>query len=166
MSRRRYRRGGLRSRTGLVALVLVVVVVTSAVPAGSFTVGSLPRASGTDVVADIDGTLGLDVATSVRQKKINELVTVTNRLGVSVSVTVTVTNSNQHVLYLNGVQQGTQATFTLANGASQRVDVEAHSSQDLVVFDVTATATDITVTANGRSVQVTGGGGGGGPGGA
>lgn len=161
---RRYARKGLGGRPGLLSIVLALAVLATAVPAASFTLGTHPRPASSNVVDDIDGTLGLDVATSVRQKRVQRLVTVTNRLGVSVSVTVAVTNSNQHVLYLDGVEQGTQATFTLADGASQQVDVEAHSSEDFVVFDVTASAADVTVNANGRSVEVTGGNGGG-PGG-
>lgn len=153
---RRYRRpgGGGAGSPRLLAVALVVAVLAMAAPAGSFTLGELSRASGSNVVDDIDGTLGLDVAASVQKKTIDRLVTVTNSLGVTVSVTVTVTNDNRHDLYLNGTNHGSQVTFTLADGASQQVDVEAHPSQNQVVFDVTATATSVDVIANGRSASV------------
>lgn len=156
MPDRRYGRTGRAASLSpkLLAVLLGVAVLASAVPAGSFTTGNHPRATNSNVVDDIDGTLGLDVAASVDKRTISRLVTVTNNLGVTVTVTVTVTNSNQHDLYLGGTNVGSQATFSLADGASQQVDVDAHPSQNLVVFDVSATATDITVTANGRSSTV------------
>lgn len=156
MLRGRYHRGGRGGRRGsaLLTLVLAIAVLVSAVPAGSFTLGNLPRATGTDVVADVDGTLGLDVAASVQKKTLVRLLTVTNGLGATVTVTVTVTNDNRHDLYVDGANHGTQATFSLAAGASQQVDVEAHASQNEVVFDVTAAGTSVTVTANGRSSTV------------
>lgn len=152
----RYARHGGGGARGpkLLAVVLVVAVIATAIPAGSFTLGVLPRGAGSDVVADIDGTFGLDVAPSVQKKSVTRLVTVTNNLGSAVTVTVTVTNDNRHVLYLNGVNQGSATTFSLAAGASQQVDVEAHPSQNLVVFDVSAAGTGLTVTANGRSSTV------------
>lgn len=153
----RTRRGGRGGGVGPTAIVLLVAVAVLAMagPAGSFTLGTLPRSGGSDVVADVDGTLGLDVAASVQKRdQTARLVTVTNQLGVSVTVTVTVTNSNRHDLYLGGTNYGSQATFSLADGTSQRVNVDAHPREASVVFDVGATGTGITVNANGRSSTV------------
>ena len=152
------------------ALVLVAVLgaVAGAGPAASVTLADLPRATGSDVVDDVDGALGLDVAASVTANRIERLVDVGNQLGTSVTVTVTVTNTDRHDLYVDGTNHGTQATFVLADGATQRVDVEAHASVDTVVFDVSASSAGLSVRAPGRSAGVTGGappGGGGPPGG-
>lgn len=160
----RYHRnsGGSRVSLAILATIVGVIVFVGVVPAGSFTLADLPRTAGTDVVGDVDGTLGLDVAASVQQNRIERLVDVTNNLGRTVTVTITVTNSNRHDLYVDGTNHGSTATFSLGDGATQQVDVEAHARENQVVFDVTATTTGLSVTANGRSTDVTGGGQGGG----
>lgn len=169
MPSRRGRRSPGGRRLASVAAVLALGLLASAVPAASFTLGHHPRPAGSDVVADVDGTAGLDVAASVRAKQIERLVDVTNRLGVSVTVTVTVTNNDRHDLYVAGTNHGTQATFALADGATQSVDVEADPTVESVVFDVSATAPGLSVTAAGRTAAVETGvgppGGGGPPGG-
>lgn len=151
--------GRYRRETGswgprIVVLGIAIAMVVMALPAGSITLGAHPRSAGADVVVDTDGTLGLDVANTVSHLTVSRLVTVTNSLGVSVTVTVTVTNSNKHDLYLGGTNHGSSLSFGLADGASQQVDVDAHPSEDLVVFDVSASATGVSVTANGRSASV------------
>lgn len=155
----RYRRTrGWPRLTGL-AVVGLLALVAVASPAASFTLADHPRVAGSDVVTDVDGTLGLDVAASVTANRIERLVDVENRLGTAVTVTVTVTNTDRHDLYVDGTNHGTQATFTLADGAIQRVDVEAHASVGSVDFDVSASAVGLSVTATGRSASVTSGGG-------
>lgn len=164
--RRRRRVAG--ARLSALAVVLAAVVVAGATPATSFTFAHQPRPAGAPVVADADGAFGLDVAASVQANQVDRLLDATNRLGVAVTVTVTVTNTDRHDLYVGGTNHGDQASFTLADAASQRVDVEAHASVNEVVVDVTASAAGVSVVAIGRSATVTSGGGppgGGSPGG-
>lgn len=142
-------------------LVLVAgVLVLGALPAASFSTGTLDRGHAVDVVDDQDGALGLVVAASVRKNEVSRLVDVTNHFPNPVTVTVSLPNGDGTLYF--GTDSGTTVSDTLGSGATGTVEVDVDNSVAngyILSFTVTASGPGTTVTAD-RSTTVEQSGGG------
>lgn len=128
-------------------------------PSGAFTSTDVPRSSGFDAVDDADGIVGLAVASDVSISKTDWLVNVTNNRAQSVTVTVSLDPSATDVgdLVVNGVNQGNTASFSVASGGMQTVELSLPGDCSLdrrsVPFEVSATDPVFEFTAD-RASQV------------
>lgn len=151
-----------RSRLPVVAAVILVFLLGSlVVPAGSFSTAGVTRGSTLDVVSDSEGSLTLDAAQSVTVGQTDRLVTVTNNLGTDVTIAVRLrSDSTEHGdLVVDGVTHGDRASFSLAAGSTQSVDVNVTSDQTLdgerIYFHVNASGTGLTAEAPDRYTSIT-----------
>lgn len=125
-----------------------------ALPASSFSTGSLDRGHAVDIVDDQNGALALDVAASIRKTEVSRLVNVTNNFPNAVTVTVSIPAGTGTLHF--GSDSGQTVSDTLASGSTGNVDIEASNdlnNGDVVSFSVTASGPGTTVTAN-RSTTV------------
>lgn len=151
-----------RSRLPLVAAVILVLLLGSlVVPAGSFSTAGLTRGSTLDVVSDSEGTLNLDTAQSITVGRTSRLVNVTNDLGIDVTIVVQLRSDSTENgdLVVDGVTHGDRVSFPLAAGSTQSVDVNVTSDQTLdgerIYFHVDASGTGLTVEAPDRYTSIT-----------
>ncbi|PSQ18974.1 hypothetical protein BRD04_10555 [Halobacteriales archaeon QS_9_67_17] len=133
MSRGVPRRGGGSRRWLFVVLVVVTAAgAATALPAASFSTASVPRDTNANVVTDTNAVVGLDKTTSVRQKKVDRLVTITNNFGRPADVTVSLVENADGNLYVDTDGDGTVENVEnsyrfegLASGETVDVCVEA-----------------------------------------
>lgn len=173
-------RGTRRSRrtvgrtVGRYALVFGIasVMVLSMNSAILVTKGDMARDAAVPVVDDLNGKLALDIVDSVNPNGgYRELMDVTNRFSRTITVTVSLQVSSDGVLRDNEDESGVDSvTLDLAPGEQLQVDIDPNDNLNSgyeIYFDVTATATGLTVEAHDRftTAQTDGGapGNGGGP---
>lgn len=166
MRKRRSRsRGSKGSTPGLATLLsslLVVAIVLGggAMGTASFSAGETPRGSSVDVTGDKQAALSLDTATSVQVNSTDPLVNVTNQLGQDVTVTVALRadSTEKGELVLDGARVGNSTSFSLAQGATQTVEIAVANDTSLaggsIFFRVDASASGIDVAAPDRETQV------------
>lgn len=163
------RRGG---ETGVQAVLLGVAIVlalaATAPPSESFTTANYDRHEVIDVVQDSQGVLGLEKSATVTRNTNDSLLNLTNRVGRDVTVTVALQDPTQGTLRVDTdgdgtyEQEGGSVTFSLLDGARQRVDLDSGENPNTVIpYDVSSTAPGVSVTAPGRQTETTGGNGGG-----
>ena len=147
--------------TVLLAVALVVVWIGGGgISAVSFTAGDVQRSAAADVTSDPLGAHAIDAASAVSVNATDPLANVTNRLGRGVTVTVRLRDDSTHVgdLVVDGTTVGNEATFALAQGATETVSIAVPDDSSLatesVYFHVNATASGIDVSAPGRRVEV------------
>lgn len=165
MGRKRSRR---RSDSGswwsyyLVSIAIAVVVILGVgVPGNAFTTGSMSRGSSADTVTDINGVHNLNVTSELQEGSTGCLVEVTNYLGEETTVNVSLRNDSTDLgtlqtSVLDSVQSGDSVEFTLADGASQTVEMNTNSNTNgsTAYFDVRASGSDIRAEAKNRSAPI------------
>jgi hypothetical protein len=144
--------------------VLVVVMLLFGVtilPAASYSTADVDRGASLGVADDPDAALGLVIAENVSVGTHEELVVVTNRLGGDVTATVALDDSStsKGTLSVASGETGDSVSFTLAEGASQQVDVDVANDSalagDTLVFHVSANGTGIDAAVNDRQTAIT-----------
>lgn len=160
--RRRHPRNDRPSRrlatVGLLAGIVVLGVAIA--PVSSFTLVGLDRGVGLDSVSDAKGVIALVVSSAVDIDSTNQLVNVTNNRDESVDVTIALDSSATDVgdLVVDGVDQGDSATFSLAPGGLETVELTVPADCSLggrsVPFDASAADAGFTFNAS-RSSSVT-----------
>lgn len=154
------RRTHSRSTIPVVATVALLLVCAGALGAAGFSTGYVDRNSAVAVTSDTTGIFGIDSATSVHTNSTERLVTLTNRLDRDATVTVTLhaDSTDTGSLVVDGTNHGTQATFTLATGASRRIEIEIPDDETLVGrtvhFRTEAVADGVYVSARNRTVPI------------
>lgn len=142
------------------ALVLVVVVVATTVPAASFTHGEASRSAAVSVASDGNAPLRIDTASAVTINDTSDMVNVTNGLGRGVTLTVSIRSdsTDEGDLVVDGTNYGDQVSVSLADDATETVRVSVPDNDSLtdevLYFHVTASAQGLEVNANDRSVPI------------
>lgn len=165
MRRRSHRRTRRRSGSPVISAVVLVLIIGivgfSVLPAASYTTSEIGRDASANVVADEKGIHALEIADNVSVGTTSRLVTVTNQLGTDVTVTVTLHDASAEYgdLIVDGVNETNEATFDLAAGTSQAVDIEVVDDSTLdgeqLYFDTSASAPGLSVEATNRSTTIT-----------
>lgn len=147
--------------SGVAVVIAILLLGTLVVPAGSFSTASLSRGSTLDVVSDSEGSHNLDAAQSVTVGQTDRLVTVTNNLGTDVTIVVRLRadSTEKGDLVVDGETYGDEASFSLAAGSTQSVDINVTSDQTLdgerVYFHANASGTGLAVKAPDRYTEIT-----------
>lgn len=164
--RRRSRGGGgyLSSLTFVLILALFAALFVggAGLESTAFRTGETPRGATADVTIDESGAHALDTTSAVHINATEPLVNVTNHLTQDVTVTVTLADGSTDIgsLVVDGVSEGNVATFTLAAGGTQTVDLAVPDDESLVgrtvYFHVGAQSTGLEVNATDRNAPVNG----------
>lgn len=143
-----------------VALLVVLALGASVLPAASYSAANVDRGLSAGVADDPNAMVGLTITENVTVGTTEQLVVVTNGLGTDATVTVSLASGSMSKgnLSANGAT-GDELSFTLAAGGSQTVDVavaneSANVGTDLV-FHVTAAGSGVTATVDGRRTTIT-----------
>lgn len=145
MPNRRRSRGRNRSngnRYLAVVLLLTALLVAGGIllQSGAFSIVSLGRAGNVDIVNDGDGAVTFTLNHCLRDKNTDNLLSVTNRLGVTATYTVSLDQSSYGELVTGG-GSGDSVSFTLIQGGSQSVDMAVNITgpyPKVATFDIDA----------------------------
>lgn len=158
-------RGRSRSRStrAMPAVLLVVILLfgVSILPAASYSTADVDRGASLGVVDDPDAAVGLEITENVSVGSHEQLVVVTNRLGTEVTVTISLDDgsTSKGNLSLTSGETGDTVSFTLADGASQQVDVDVADDSTLdgetLVFHVSADGPGIEASVTDRQTDIT-----------
>lgn len=135
-------------------------------PTGAFSWADVPRNSVLAVASDSDAELGMVITDPVQNCERQALVEVTNDFTQVVDITVTLNDGGIGTLYDPNGDSGNSVTFTLANGNSGIVELDADytgSTPTTFGFDVSAEGSTVSVTAPRTSTLEGPGSCGGGP---
>lgn len=154
---RRRRRGGRTLTRVALAVAVVLFAVATGLPGAASTVGTVSRTAAVDAVDDGRAAHELNLTTALEEGRTNCLVTVTNRLGRSVTVTVALgaDSTDLGTLRTDGAS-GDTVQFSLADGASQTVDVDvaAGTNGSTASFVVNAEGSGLSVTDVNRDAPI------------
>lgn len=159
MSRSRPRPSRHRApKIRITVVLLVAIIAIYGLPSASFTTGELPRSSGSNVVVDTSGVVGLDVAASVSRGPQDWLMDVTNNYPEAIQVTVTLQDGGDGTLFAAG-NSGDSVPFTVNSGDTEPVDIDVQGNPGTIFFTIDATIEGITFSAT-RQTETQGGGSG------